>query len=83
MISIDAGVGSSQKTPSAIPVPALRVDEQVRVRDSLAKSRRRTDALTQALARQILLLQERKQALITAAVTGQLNLAHQIAEEAS
>lgn len=42
-----------------------------------------TRELRQTLERQQFLLQERKQALITAAVTGQLDLARNIAEEAS
>lgn len=41
------------------------------------------NSLSASLQRSIALLQERKQALITAAVTGQLDLARDIAEEAS
>lgn len=49
----------------------------------LAKEASRAEALSLAFARQVALLRERKQALVTAAVTGQLDLARDIAEEAS
>jgi hypothetical protein len=49
----------------------------------LSRFRDTCDTAIRAADRQIELLRERKQALITAAVTGQLDLARDIAEEAS
>jgi hypothetical protein len=73
----------TQDDMSVIPVPAIGSDQQVRLRETLSDARRKTARLTEALERQIALLSERKQALITAAVTGQLDLAREIAEDAS
>jgi type I restriction enzyme S subunit len=64
-------------------VPDREPAEQRRLADELD---RRSAAYSEALAvldRAVELLQERKQALVTAAVTGQLNIAREIAEEAS
>lgn len=64
-----------------IPVPGLTLQEDVVRR--LDRESDRVQRLTSALARQIDLLIERRQALITAAVTGELDVAHTAAEEAS
>jgi type I restriction enzyme S subunit len=53
-----------------IPVPSVIVDEQERVGNRI----RRMRALERAVARSVTLAKERRQALITAAVTGQLNV---------
>jgi type I restriction enzyme S subunit len=53
-------------------VPSLA--EQTQTADRLDDEARRTSALIQRETRQIILLQERRQALITAAVTGQLDI---------
>ncbi len=75
--------GIDRKVIGDLRVPVPSFDEQ----RSIA---RRLDALTATraevelrLAREIELLRQHKQALITAAVTGQLDLARDIAEEAS
>lgn len=54
-----------------IPVPPR--DEQARIVEYLAGQLERIDALSLEISRQITLLQERRQALITAAVTGQID----------
>ena len=64
-----------------VPVPP--VEEQVSMARKLNDLSAVTDQVAWGLAKQSALLQERKQALITAAVTGQLDLARNIAEEAS
>ncbi len=55
-----------------IPLPPL--DEQRRIVAELDAAAARTEALTSKLARQIDLLTEHRQALITAAVTGELEI---------
>lgn len=62
-----------------IPIPRVGLADQRRIGASI----RRLAPLRVAVARSAELVQERKQALITAAVTGQLDLAREIAEEAS
>jgi type I restriction enzyme, S subunit len=57
--------------------------EQAELAKFVQEQRFRADGLISAMIRQVDLLSERKQALITAAVTGQLDLAREIAEEAS
>ena len=57
-----------------IRVPAPPVDDQRRTADALDSDRARVDVARDALAQQIDLLRERRQALITAAVTGQLDV---------
>jgi type I restriction enzyme S subunit len=64
-----------------IPLPSLDVQHQV-VRE-LEREAMIHGRLEAACERQVALLQEHRQALITAAVTGQLDLARDIAEEAS
>lgn len=58
-------------------------DEQRAGAARLDARRRRSEATVRDMRKQIALLQERKQALTIAAVTGQLNLARDIAEEVS
>jgi len=55
-------------------VPAVGLDEQRRQAAHLDVAQRRHDHLTSARSRQVDLLLERRQALITAAVTGQLEI---------
>ncbi|MFF3895655.1 restriction endonuclease subunit S [Streptomyces sp. NPDC001812] len=55
-----------------IPVPPL--DEQAAIIAKLQSSERKANALTERLARQKVLLDERRQALITATVTGQFDV---------
>jgi type I restriction enzyme S subunit len=64
-------------------VPAPHPGYQRELASEFDRERRRVDQLTSALAHQIDLLVERRQALITATVTGELNVAQSIAEEAS
>ena len=56
-----------------VPVPALGQQPEILLR--LDRSRSRTESAVGALTRQIELLRERRQALITAAVTGELVIA--------
>lgn len=55
-------------------VPLVAQGHQVTIADRLDQFARRTAALTAGLERQIHLLQERRQALITAAVTGEIEV---------
>lgn len=66
-----------------LPVPVPPLPEQLGMVDELERARRLHDDLERACDRQVAALRERKQALITAAVTGQLDVAREIAEEAS
>ncbi len=65
----------------AIPVPGI--DVQVRLADHLDVLTSMCQRTTSMLGRQIDLLVERRQALITAAVTGELDVSNSISEEAS
>ena len=56
----------------ALPFPAIDVGEQVALAARMRRMRDRLDKLVRNMGRQIELLQERRQALITYAVTGQL-----------
>jgi type I restriction enzyme S subunit len=58
-----------------LPIPAASVDEQVRSCEDLVAMLRPLSEARQAIERQIELLREHRQALITAAVTGQLDVA--------
>lgn len=62
-----------------IPIPVVNPIDQRRIGDRI----RALSPLRAAVERSAALVAERKQALITAAVTGQLDLAREIAEEAS
>ncbi|NLE77974.1 MAG: hypothetical protein GX610_00035 [Rhodococcus sp.] len=62
-----------------IPIPKVDVGDQRRIGERI----RRLAPLRIVVERSAELVQERKEALITAAVTGQLDLAREIAEEAS
>ncbi|MFC9584607.1 restriction endonuclease subunit S [Streptomyces yangpuensis] len=55
-----------------IPVPSL--DEQGEIVDAIRRQNSRIDNLTDKVRRQVELLKERRQALITAAVTGQFDV---------
>jgi len=70
-------MGSTHKTIympdiEALRVPLPEIGEQDAIIDAVWLRLRQTDAVTDGLHRQIELLQEHRQALITAAVTGQL-----------
>jgi type I restriction enzyme S subunit len=56
-------------------VPAPDVEEQRCIADQLDKMQATTDAITERLDCQTVLLRERRQALITAAVTGKIEVA--------
>jgi type I restriction enzyme S subunit len=68
---------------ASIRIPLPPVDEQDEIVERTWRTLRTIDRTTDAIERQIELLQEHRQALITAAVTGQLDVAREIAEEAS
>ncbi|MDN5763096.1 MAG: hypothetical protein L0H41_12365 [Microlunatus sp.] len=55
-------------------VPTASLEDQIAVVDRLRREGDYADALHARLDHQIALLQERRQALITAAVTGQLDI---------
>jgi len=59
---------------SLVPVPLAPVVEQDAVVTTLHEERARLTTLESVLTRQVALLQEHRQALITAAVTGQLDI---------
>lgn len=75
--------GIDRKVIGDLRVPAPALQEQAATSRELDHLRSITDRVYANLLEQACLLQERKQALITAAVTGQLDLARDIAEEAS
>jgi type I restriction enzyme S subunit len=82
------GWGSAQAnisvpTLAAAPIPDVPYADQHRLVLELDRPIARIEALVAACSKQADLLIERRQALITAAVTGQLDLAREIAEEAS
>ncbi|MFI6527798.1 restriction endonuclease subunit S [Streptomyces uncialis] len=56
------------------PIPHIDLPEQKRVVAELDRSRMQTEALRSLITRQLTLLAERRQSLITAAVTGQFNV---------
>ena len=69
-------MGSTHKTIympdiEAIRVPLPSIEEQIRVADDLWRKLRPIDSALEVISRQIELLRERRQAFITAAVTGQ------------
>ncbi len=72
-------MGSTHKTIYMPDIGALRIplpdtDTQDRIIDVVEKALGYVNAMTDVLARQIDLLVERRQALITAAVTGELTI---------
>jgi type I restriction enzyme S subunit len=73
----------TQADMGSIPVPALDVDGQWREGSLLLRSRQASRTVSARLGNQIDLLTELRQALITAAVTGELDVAGATAEEAS
>lgn len=64
-------------------VPAPEPSEQRQLAATFSRERQRVNQLVAKLTRQIDLLAERRQALITAAVTGELDVSYSVAEEAS
>lgn len=56
------------------PIPAIKITEQREFIARIAQGRQELDALRPAVKRQLDLLAERRQALITAAVTGQFDV---------
>ena len=77
-------MGSTHKTIympdiEAIRVPLPPVEEQDRLVTEVWERLRPIDATVAAIERQIGLLRERRQALIAAAVTGQLDVAKAVA----
>lgn len=76
--------GSTHKTIyipdlQALRVPVPPIDVQRRIVDEIRASNRWHDSTFDAIDRQLALLAERRQALITAAVTGQLDVAGSVA----
>lgn len=72
-------MGSTHKTIYMPDIEKLRcplppIDEQQRIVESVARKAARIDSLSSAADRSIALLKERRSALITAAVTGQIDL---------
>jgi type I restriction enzyme S subunit len=65
-------VSPSQILSYRIPVPPL--DSQQRIIERVGRVRERADRYAEAASRQVDLLLERRQALINAAVTGQLDI---------
>jgi len=56
------------------PIPSAPVSEQRRLVDLVDERRAQTSKLRAAIDAQLVLLTERRQALITAAVTGQMDV---------
>ena len=75
--------GIDRKVVGDLRVPVPSFEEQRSTASRLDALEVAAQRITSSLHRQIELFRERKQALITAAVTGQLDLARDIAEEAS
>jgi type I restriction enzyme S subunit len=75
------GIRSDRLRSVPVPVPDLRT--QAEVARTLQLIQLDGQRLSRSIDRQVSLLKERRQALITAAVTGQLDLARKIAEEVS
>ncbi len=76
---VDMAYGSgqpniSQETVRSLRIPAPELDEQQNIVASLQISRRAVELVSRQLAKQITLLRERRDALITATVTGQLDI---------
>lgn len=69
----------TQADMNEIPVPSLSTSHQADVAKRLMLERTRCDQTTSALSRQIELLMERRQALITAAVTGEMPVSRVVA----
>lgn len=73
----------SQETIRSLRIPAPPIAEQVEIAKGLDVRWNSLDRTLRSLGRQQGLLHERKQALTTAAVTGQLDIAREIAQQAS
>jgi len=66
-----------------LKLPDRSIEDQRRALRTMRTVNSRFEFLANALSRQIDLRAERRQALITAAVTGEIDIPHEIAEEAS
>ncbi len=66
--------GLRQDSIASLPIPFPPTEVQMRIASKLNQAQESLDAAIEMLNAQILLLQERRQALITAAVTGQLEI---------
>jgi type I restriction enzyme S subunit len=75
--------GINRNIVGDLRVPVPDVADQRQIAAAVHAIERRTERARHTLVRQAALLQEHRIALITAAVTGQLDLARDIAEEAS
>ncbi len=64
----------TQDDMNRIPVPNLSIEHQRKIAHELSAVRAGSDRMISAIRRQDALLQERRQALVAAAVTGQLNI---------
>jgi type I restriction enzyme S subunit len=67
-------VGLRQDAMGRVPIPALDVNVQETVAQKLNREAEQMESMIRLLARQIELLREHRQALITAAVTGQIEI---------
>ena len=72
-------MGSTHKTIympdlQALQIPLPSMDEQAQIVREIRRSNERIDAAIDAVDRQLEILAERRQALITAAVTGQIDV---------
>jgi type I restriction enzyme, S subunit len=68
-------------TMSELPLPVPPLDTQREAIAALTEATRVIDGLSDKLARQVLLLEEHRQALITAAVTGELDVTERMAAD--
>lgn len=77
IVSLGSGGGQrniSQEDIRGLRVPSPELAHQREIVSSLDAEQRRVRAVTDALDRQIEVLKERRQALITAAITGELDV---------
>ena len=66
-----ATIGIPDLNQLVVPLPSI--DEQARIVEEIAAVEARADQAISFVTRQLALLHERRQALVTAAVTGQLD----------
>lgn len=77
LLSLATGGGQpniNQEVIRSLRIPLPSLDEQVKIADHFAIAAAEFDSLLDLSAQQVLLLQERRSALITAAVTGQIDV---------
>jgi len=67
-------VGLRQDSVGRVPIPSASLNDQVKVVEQLENTTRVLDEVSSTLESQIALLRERRQALITTAVTGELKV---------